>query len=221
MGRVYVVCEPCRRYVGVGAWLDRLDSRIVTFSCSTCGRPKKLTFDDPGKAGFQSDLRANPARHPEVAGRLQHIQQLANLFGSRTAVHREMPPQSERTKFFPEPRYRLRPTPFVTYGELPGLGLVLEVWCSTCKSSRAVAIGEWAGSRFGRLRFTCSVAEVRYFFDVWENGVLIPDTTGHVLANVDAVVAEAATGSQCSTVLTVPPLVSERVFARLPKLHQA
>ena len=24
MGRVYVVCEPCRRFVGVGAWLDGL-----------------------------------------------------------------------------------------------------------------------------------------------------------------------------------------------------
>jgi len=57
----------------------------------------------------------------------------------------------------PEPRYRLKPTPFTTYGELPPLGLVLEVWCSTCKSSRPVAIGQrWAASRFGRLRFTCA-----------------------------------------------------------------
>jgi len=78
MGRVFVVCDPCRRFVGVGAWLDGLDSRAVTFSCSVCGRPGKLTFDDPGKAGLQHDLRANPARHPDVAARLQHMRQLAN-----------------------------------------------------------------------------------------------------------------------------------------------
>jgi hypothetical protein len=159
MGRVFVVCEPCRRYVGVGPWLDGLDSRVVTFSCSVCGRPGTVTFDDPAKAGHQHDLRANPARHSEVAGRLQHMRHLANPFGRRPTVVRELLPQSERTKFVPEPRYRLRPTPFVTYGDLPALGLVLEVWCSTCKSSRAVAIGAgWAGSRFGRLRFTCSAA---------------------------------------------------------------
>ncbi len=156
MGRVHVVCEPCRRYVGVGAWLDSLDSRVVTFSCTVCGRPGKLTFDDPATAGLQQDLRAKPLRHPEVAGRLQHMQHLANPFGRRPTVVRELLPQSERTKFVAEPRYRLKPMPFATFGELPSLGLVPEVWCSACKSSRPVAVGEgWAASRFGRARFTC------------------------------------------------------------------
>lgn len=158
MGRVYVVCEPCRRYVGIGSWLDRLDSRAVTFSCSVCGRPGKLAFDDPAKAGLQHDLRANPMRHPEVAGRLQHRQQLASPFGRRLTVGREMLPQSERTKFVPEPHYRLKPMPFATFGELPRLGLVLEVWCSTCKSSRPVVVDEGlAARRFGRGRFSCAV----------------------------------------------------------------
>lgn len=157
MGRVYVVCEPCRRFVGVGAWLDRLDSRAVTFSCSVCGRPGKLTSDDPGRAGLQHDLRANPARHPEVAARFEHRRHLANPSGRRPTIAREDLPQSERTKFVPEPRYKLRPMPFSTYRELPALGLALEAWCSTCKSSRPVPVGEgWASSPFGRLRFTCS-----------------------------------------------------------------
>jgi hypothetical protein len=159
IGRVYVVCEPCRRYVGLGGWLDNLDSRLVTFSCTVCGRPGKLTFDDPGKEGLQHDMRANPLRHPEVAARLAHMQHLANPFGRRPTVVRELLPQSERTKFVPEPQYRLKPMPFATLGELAGLGLVLEVWCSTCKSSRSVAIGEdLAARRFGRGRFSCTAA---------------------------------------------------------------
>ena len=157
MGRAYVVCRPCRRFVGVGGWLDGLDTRSVAFSCTVCGRPGELTIEDPAKEGLQHDLRANPARHPEVAARLQHMQHLANPFGRRPTVVRELLPQSERTKFVPETRYQLKAMPFVTFGELAGLGLVLEVWCSTCKSSRSVAVGDgWASFRFGRGRFACA-----------------------------------------------------------------
>lgn len=156
MGRVYVVCEPCRRYVGVGAWLDGLDSRVTTFSCSVCGRPGKVTVDDPAGTGLQHDIRANPVRHPEVAARLAHMQHLANPFGRRLSVAREDLPQSERTKFVPEPHYKLKPLPFRTFGDLPRVGLVLEVWCSTCKNSRPVSISERFASRlFGMVRFTC------------------------------------------------------------------
>jgi hypothetical protein len=85
------------------------------------------------------------------------MQQLANPFGRRPTVIRELLPQTKRTKFVPEPRYRLKSMPFTTFGELAGLGLVLEVWCSTCKSSRAVAIREELGvRRFGRGRFSCT-----------------------------------------------------------------
>jgi len=69
---------------------------------------------------------------------------------------REMLPQSEQTKFVLEPRYRPKPMPFATFGELTPLGLVLEVWCSTFKNSRPVTVGEGlAARRFGRGRFTC------------------------------------------------------------------
>ena len=37
------------------------------------------------------------------------MQHLANPFGRRPTVVRELLPQSERTKFVPEPRYRLKP----------------------------------------------------------------------------------------------------------------
>jgi hypothetical protein len=84
------------------------------------------------------------------------MQHLANSFGRPPTVVRELLPQSERTKFVPEPQYRLKPMPFATFGELTPPGLVFEMWCSTCKSSRPVAVGEaWAASRFGRARFTC------------------------------------------------------------------
>jgi hypothetical protein len=156
MGRLYVVCEPCCRYVGVGGWLDGLDSRVVTFSCSICGRPGKLTFDDPAGSGLQYDLRVNPVRQPEVATRLQHMRHLANPFGRRPTVVRELLPQSERTKFVPEPQYRLKPMPFATFGDLAHANLVLEVWCSSCKNSRPVHIGKrFAGRVFGSVRFSC------------------------------------------------------------------
>lgn len=159
MGQAYIVCRPCRRFVGVGAWLDGLDTRLVTFSCTVCGGIGELTVEDPAREGLQHDLRPNPPRHPEVAARLRHIQQLANPFGRRLTVVRELLPQSERTKFVPEPQYRLRPMPFATFGDLSGLGLMLEVWCSTCKSSRPVMVGaSWAGLPFGRGRFTCGAA---------------------------------------------------------------
>lgn len=159
MGRAYVVCRPCHRFVSVGAWLDARDTRLVTFSCTVCGGIGELTVEDPAKQGLQYDLRPNPARHPDVAARRQHMQQLANPFGRRPTVVRELLPQSERTKFVPEPHYRLKAMPFATFGELAGLGLVLEIWCSTCKSSRPVTIGDRIAARpFGRARFTCSAA---------------------------------------------------------------
>jgi hypothetical protein len=159
MGRAYIVCRPCRRFVSVGASLDGLDTRLVTFSCTVCGGAGELTVEDPAKEGLQPDLRAHSTHHPAVAERRRHMQHLANPFGRRPTVVRELLPQSERTKFVPEPHYRLKPMPFATFGELARLGLVLEVWCSTCKRSRPVTIDEHlAARRFGRARFTCSAA---------------------------------------------------------------
>lgn len=156
-GRVYVVCQPCQRFVGVGAWLDGLDTRVVTFSCAVCGGPGKLTFEDPAKAGLQHDLRANPPRHASAAARFHQAQAIASQRGRKPVIVRDLLPQNERPRFVPEPRYRLRPMPFSMFGELPRFGLALKVWCSTCKSSRAVQINDrLAGQRFGALRFTCN-----------------------------------------------------------------
>jgi len=155
MGRAYVVCRPCRRFVAVGAWLDGRDTRQATFSCTVCGGAGELTLEDPARQGLEHDLRPNPPRHPIVAIRMHHQERLADPFGHR-ATAREQLPQRERPRMVPEPRYRLKPLPFSTFGELADLGLVLEVWCSTCKSSRPVAVGEgWAARSFGRARFAC------------------------------------------------------------------
>ena len=46
MGRPYVVCRRCRRFVTVGAWLDRRDARTTTFSYSVCGGDGNLVLGD-------------------------------------------------------------------------------------------------------------------------------------------------------------------------------
>lgn len=87
---------------------------------------------------------------------MRHQERLADPFAHRATV-RELLPQRERPRQVPEPRYLLKPMPFATFGELAALGLVLEVWCSTCKGSRPVMIGEaLAARRFGHARFTRS-----------------------------------------------------------------
>jgi hypothetical protein len=156
MGRVYVTCEACRRFVGVGAWLDSRDTRTTVFSCSVCGDAGAVVFEDPGRRGLQFDLLPNPVRHPAVALRLQHVRQLKDRFGHKAAA-REGLPHHERPRHAPEPRYRLRPMPFSTFGELPALGLVLEVGCVGCRSRQVVEINErLAPKMFGRVRFLCS-----------------------------------------------------------------
>ncbi len=155
-GRVYVVCQPCQRFVGLGAWLDRLDTRRTSFSCSTCGRPGKLVFDDPAQAGLQHDLRANPVRHPNVDARLRQAPG-AGHSGRQLKPAREMLPQTTRPRLLPEPRYRLKPMPFKVLGDLPPRGLALEIWCSRCKCSRPVKIGDqFHARRFGHQRFKCT-----------------------------------------------------------------
>lgn len=69
-----------------------------------------------------------------------------------------IPSSPRRASCWPSaPRYRLKPMPFATFGELPALGLQLKIWCSGCKSLRPLEIGDrLAPHRFGRVRFTCS-----------------------------------------------------------------
>ena len=142
------MCLPCLRFVELRAGDDR-DTRTTTFSCCRCGGEGRLVFDDPAKEGLQYDPRSRPSRHPDRTIRLQQIARLHDPFGHRKAAREDLP-QREKPRPEPEPRYRLKPMPFVTYGELPALGLSIEVWCSTCKSSRPVAVGEGlAPRRFG------------------------------------------------------------------------
>jgi len=155
MGRAYVVCRPCRRFVPLGTWLDRRDTRMTSFSCSVCGGAGDIVLDDPAREGLQHDPRPSPLRHRMAALRLQQHHGLADHYGQKSAA-REVLPQAERRRREPEPRYRLRAMPFTTFGELSALGLALEVWCAGCKSRRPVGIGErLAGRRFGRARFIC------------------------------------------------------------------
>ncbi len=74
LGRVYVVCWPCKRYLPLYMTpkIAERDSRRTTFSCSRCGAEANQTFDDPGKIeGMTADVRNGPVpRHPEATARL-------------------------------------------------------------------------------------------------------------------------------------------------------
>ena len=55
------------------------------------------------------------------------------------------------------PRFRLKPMPFRTFGELPTLGLALEIYCPSCHAKKPLEISDrLAPHRWGRVRFTCS-----------------------------------------------------------------
>jgi len=74
LGRVYVVCWPCKRYAPLymTAEIAERDSRRTTFSCSRCGAEAKQTFDDPAKMpGMVAEVRNGPVRrHPKAIERL-------------------------------------------------------------------------------------------------------------------------------------------------------
>jgi hypothetical protein len=74
LGRVYVVCWSCRRYMPLYMTpeIAERDSKRTTFSCSTCGGIGHQTFDDPaGISGMVADVRNMPvSRHPEAVRRL-------------------------------------------------------------------------------------------------------------------------------------------------------
>jgi hypothetical protein len=65
-----------------------------------------------------------------AAIRLHHPERLTDPFGRR-ATARELLPRRERSRQVPEPRYRLKPMPFATFGDLAAFGRALEVWSST------------------------------------------------------------------------------------------
>ena len=74
IGRMYVVCWPCRRYTPLYMTpeIAERDSRRTTFSCSRCGAEANQTFDDPGQVpGMTAEVRDGPVpRHPAATARL-------------------------------------------------------------------------------------------------------------------------------------------------------
>jgi hypothetical protein len=156
MGRPYVVCRPCRRFVALGTWLDGRDTRTTTFSCSVCGGDGDVMLEDPAKDGLQHDPRPKPIRHRLAALRLRALHALNDPLGHKTAA-RETLPQRHRPYLERMPRFRLKPMPFKTFGELPALGLALSVYSPACYTTVPREIDErLAPHPWGRVRFTCS-----------------------------------------------------------------
>lgn len=164
MGRAYVVCRPCQRFVSIGTWLDQRDTRITTFSCTVCGGDGKVVFEDPAKEGLQHDPRKRPLRHPLVAVRLRALNQLIDPFGHKAA--RESLPQREKLRPEPSPRFRLIPLPITTFRQALDFGLVLRVHCPECHATRPLEVpGQRLDRPFTAARLRCSHMRLRRYGD--------------------------------------------------------
>jgi hypothetical protein len=121
-----------------------------------CGGEGRVVLDDPAKEGLQPDPRPRPLRHPMAAMRLSMLHQLADPFGHQKAARGSFP-QRHKPHYERMPRFRLKPMPFRTFGELPALGLRIEVYCPSCHTMKPLKIDDrLAAHRWGRVRFTCS-----------------------------------------------------------------
>jgi hypothetical protein len=140
MGRPYVVCRPCRRFVPLGRWLDSRDTRTTTFSCSACGGDGDVVLeDDPAKEGLQHDPRPNPPRHRLAMVRLQAIHQHASRFGRREPTREEARPR-EKPYREPYPRFKPVPLPIRTFRQAVDFGLRLRIYCPRCHDWRPVEL---------------------------------------------------------------------------------
>ena len=137
MGRPYVICRPCRRFVPIGAWLDRRDTRSTTFSCSVCGSSGDIVLEDPAKEGLQHDPRPKPPRHRLAAIRLQALHQHASHFG-RSETPREEARPPEKPYREPMPSFRAVRLPIRTFREAFNFGLRLRIHCPRCHDWRPV-----------------------------------------------------------------------------------
>ncbi len=91
-----------------------------------------------------------------AALRLRALHALNDPLGHKAAA-RETLPQRHKPYLARMPRFRLKPMPFKTFGELPALGLALSVYCPACYTTNPVEIIErLASHRWGRVRLTCS-----------------------------------------------------------------
>jgi hypothetical protein len=140
MGRPYVVCRPCRRFVPLGIWLDRLDTRTTTFSCSVCGGDGDVVLENPAKEGLQHDPRPNPPRHLLAAVRLRAMHQHASRFGRREPPREEARPREKPLRPPPDPIYRLVSLPIRTFREAFDFGLRLRIHCRGCHDWRMVEL---------------------------------------------------------------------------------
>jgi hypothetical protein len=177
MGRPYVVCRPCRRFVALGNWLDGRDSRATTFSCSICGGAGTMVFDDPVREGLQHDPRPNPPRHQMAAARLQTFHRLADPLGHRAAARGGLP-QREKPRYEPARKYRLVPLPIRTFREAFDFGLALRIHCPGCHAWRPIELmAERLDLPFAGARFICA----RVKRPVYGDGTVVCGSLGEVV----------------------------------------
>jgi hypothetical protein len=164
MGRPYIVCRPCLRYVSLGTWLDDRDTGATTFSCSVCGSQGEVVFEDPEKEDLQHDPRPTLARHQLAALRLQMFRRLADPFGHRAAA-REALPQRHKPYREPWPRFGLVPLPIRTFRGAFDFGLGLRIHCPGCHDWRPVELtAEQRELPFaGGVRFVCRHEKLKVY----------------------------------------------------------
>jgi hypothetical protein len=178
LGRGYIICRPCRRFVPLGRWLDDRDSRLTTFSCSVCGGDGAVVHEDSARDGLQHDPRPNPIRHQLAALRLQTLNRPADPFGRRAAAREELP-QREKPYLDARPRFRPVPLPVRSFREAFDFGLELRLYCPGCHDWRPVALtAEQLDLRFanGR-RFVCRRDRLK----VYGQGTEVCGRTGEIL----------------------------------------
>lgn len=162
MGRSYVVCRHCRRFVPVGGWLDPRDTRTTTFSCSVCGGDGDLVFEDPAKEGLQHDPRPNAIRHQLAALRLRSLHALNDPFGHKAV--RETLPQRPRPYLESMPRFQLVPLPIRTFRQAFDFGLMLRIHCPRCHDWRPIDLAtEHLDRPFAFTRFVCRHLKLKVY----------------------------------------------------------
>lgn len=166
LGQPYVVCGPCRRFVALGAWFDRRDTRATTFSCSVCGGAGDVVLEDPAREGLQHDPRPTPMRHRLATVRLRALHQHhASRFGRRDPPResqaREKPPPE------PMPRAKLVPLPIQTFREALEFGLGLRVHCPGCHDWQRVELapGQLERPFAGGARLVCARVKRKLYGD--------------------------------------------------------
>lgn len=163
MGRPYVVCRPCQRFVPVGAWLDSRDTRTTTFSCSVCGNDGDVVFEDPAKEGLQHDPQPKPIRHQLAALRLRALHALNGPFGHKAAAREAL---RQRTKPYlePLPRFRPVPLPIRTFRQALDFGLALRMRCRQCHDWRPIELAaERLDRPFASTRFVCRQLKLKVY----------------------------------------------------------